>query len=110
MVIGKAIYEVVKAVARADYKVLRFAGWKPAAAGGISSGIGAGTFITQWQSSGDELDTVQTLPSKSSSGIQYKARYRLKCNPGRRYPVGHPCYGRSPNSRSNYSSANSNRR
>ncbi len=61
-------------------------------------------------STGDELDAVQTIPQKPTSSIQSKTRSGFKRNSRRCYPARYTRYGRSSNSRSYYSSANSNRR
>ncbi len=41
----------------------------------------------KYNSTGDELDAVQTnpVPQKPQASVQYKARRRFKCNPNRRY-------------------------
>ncbi len=107
---GKAAYEISKRVIYAESGMLKKAGYSKEAIYGIRSGIGVASVWDTFKMNAPDSPGNGSVPWSKTGSIQYKTRFRFKCNPNRRYPVGHRCYGRRPNSRSYYSKSSRYRR
>ncbi len=87
--IAKGLYKT----GSADIRVLRKAGWSPAAARGISHGLFAGSSVNYLKSGEDNLDdgSLQQGDGASPSSPN-QARGRLKRNNNRRYSTSRRNY------------------